>query len=700
MPVYGGYAGKVLRVDLSTGKMWSEDTIEKYLDYLGGSTGIGYKVLWDEVPPGTKAWDPENRITFGVGPIAGSGAPSGGRVSITSLWPGHKMELVGSGHMGGHWGAELKYAGWDAVVIQGKADKPVWLSIKDGRVEIKDARHIWGNGIYRATAEICADMGSAAQVAAIGQAGENLVRMSNIMTGNSHSAGGLGSVLGSKNLKAIGVIGTGSVKIAANKDEWKKLVNYVLSLAGANNQWTVPSTPQPWAEYWASGSRWTARKGLYWGAADPPVETGICDPHDKNRIAYRTDKAVYDLGPVAENYTVRMDGCHSCPIRCHVVLDVPSVEKYGVSRYATNTCMGWWGRDLIANYPGGSRSYAALEGAVVGKHSTDDYGLWDNYGQIGRDLKFAYETGILKQVLGSDEYSKIPFDKYEEGNPEFIQDLCRRMAFKEGEFGTALGEGTHRLIDRWKFPEEYFLDGHIRYFSQGHPKHHGPENGGQIGMLINTQYNRDSQCHSHTNFLGNGLPLEIKKELGAEVFGSPDAVDQYSDYTPMNQYKAKFAKWSLLRKELHDNLALCNWMFPWLASPLKERGYRGDTSIEAKVYSAVTGDQKTEEELDIAAERIFNLHRALTIRGMNTKNPRKDHDDFPRWSFEDPAEKDIKPFTPGTYKMDREDMEKALDMFYKECGWDVKSGMPTKETYERLGMKEVSEELATSGLLP
>ncbi len=105
----GGWTGKIVRVDLSTGAITKEDTT-KYKPYLGG-TGLGYKVLWDEVPPGTKAWDPANRIIFGGGPLTGTGTPLSARVSVTSLWPMQPQELPGTGHMGGHWGPELKYAG-------------------------------------------------------------------------------------------------------------------------------------------------------------------------------------------------------------------------------------------------------------------------------------------------------------------------------------------------------------------------------------------------------------------------------------------------------------------------------------------------------------------------------------------------------------------------------------------------------------
>ncbi len=690
----GGFVGKVLRVDLSSGKISSEDTLEKYQDFLGGGTGIGYKVLWDEVPAGTKAWDPENRIVFACGALAGTGALTSGRTAITSLWPPHAQELVGSGHMGGHFAPELKFAGWDAIIIQGKAPKPSWLCIQDDKVSIKDASHIWGNGIYRATAEICAEMGATAQVAAIGQAGENLVRMSNIMTGNSHSAGGHGSVMGSKNLKAIGIVGTGSVRIAEDKKKYKELIDYILSLAGANNQWVVPTTPQPWAEFSDPKSRWTANNKVYWGAANPPVKTGTCDPKDRHSIAMRTQKAVFDFGEIASDYTVRMDGCHSCPIRCHEVIKVPSAEKYGVSSMATNTCLGWWGKRIL-NFK--KNTLEGMEAAVLGKHMTDDLGLWDNYCLIYKLLRSLYEKGVLKEKLSEEEYKSIPWDKYENNNPEFIRDFCQRVAYKTGEFGEAMAEGSARLIERWDVPEEVYSNHSTGYVKHGHPKHHllGL---GQVGALINTQYNRDSQCHSQVNFVSGGLPLDIQKKLAEDVFGSGDAVDSTSHYTPMNKYKARFTKWCLVRKELHDSLPVCAWMFPWVTSPLKERGYKGDTAIESKLYSAITGIKTSEAELDFTAERIFTMHRVLTIRGMGSKNPRKEHDTLPDWVFHD--DKGMKPFEAGTQVLDRADIETALDMFYEEMGWDKETGIPTRKTLQKFGLGYVADELEKEGLLP
>lgn len=336
---------------------------------------------------------------------------------------------------------------------------------------------------------------------------------------------------------------------------------------------------------------------------------------------------------------------------------------------------------------------------MVGMYLADDLGIWCNYGQLQRDFQKMYYDGIFREKLDAKEFNSLPWDKYEKGDPTFLFELLPRIAYKQGELGLALGLGTGYHLERWGIKEEEWTKAHdTNYWKMGHPKHHANEDDGQCGVIINTQYNRDAQCHSHTNFVRNGLPLEVQKKLAAEIWGSPDAVDAVGDYKPMNIYKAKRAKWSLIRKELHDSMSICNWMGPWVASPLKERGYRGDDTIESLFYSLATGDKKNREELDLVGERIFLLHRALTIRDMGTKEMRKEHDLIPEWVFHDP--KDQPPFTKGTIRMDKEDMAKAMDMFYEVMGWDKATGAPTAEAYRRVGLKYVADELAKRKLLP
>lgn len=336
---------------------------------------------------------------------------------------------------------------------------------------------------------------------------------------------------------------------------------------------------------------------------------------------------------------------------------------------------------------------------MVGMHMADDLGLWCNYGQIQRDFMKLYYTSKIKEKLDEKEFKSYSWDKYEKGDPTFLFELMPRIAKKEGELGIALGLGTGYMLERWGIPEsEWKEDKELVYWHLGFPKHHANEDAGQCGVIINTQYNRDCQCHSHCNFVRNGLPIDVQKRLAAEIWGSPDAVDPIGAYTPMNVYKARMAKWSVIRKELHDSLSICNWMGPWVASPLKERGYRGDDSLESMFYSLGTGDKKSRQELDQAGERIFNLHRALTIRDMGTKEMRKAHDVIPAWVFKDPSGKP--PLTKGTIHMDKEDIKKAMDMYYEEMGWDKETGAPAASTYQKLGLAKVAEELGKKGLLP
>ncbi len=703
---YGGWTGKVLRIDLTTGKISSEDTIAKYKDYLGGN-GLAYKVLWDEVPPGTKAFDPQNRLIFGVGPLTGTGAPTAGRVSITSLWPMAPMELPGTGHMGGHWGSELKYAGWDSVIIQGKADKPVWISIIDDNVEIRDAKWIWGQGINQATADICSQIGSDAHVAAIGQAGENLVRQSVIMCDRSHSAGGLGGVMGSKNLKAIAVKGSGRLKIAADKYAWKDLVTEWISLAGANSGGVVPRDPQPWAEYYG-GTRWTARKGLTWGAANPPIDVGECPPEDLNKIGLRTHKGVLDFSAkdpntgkqIGEMITIRMGGCHGCPIRCHIDVDMPQIEsKYNLSRYSANTCSGWQGGQM---YSSNSKDpWTAAEAKVLGSMLADDYGVWNNYGQAGTDFSYAKENGIIEAVLSEEEYNSIPWDLYEAGDPRFQFDYFRRIAFKEGEMGEALGEGSYLLQKRWNFPHDYYT--HVKKnWKFGHPYHHSIEATGQSAALINLIYNRDPMNHVHNSFMGCGLPADLQNEILEEVCGMKDCIDPPHNYKPVTPGKVRFAILSTIYCELHNSLTMCDYngtAGAWV-SPLKSRNYRGNPDIEAQIYSAVTGDEVDRDQYEKIGYRILNLFRALTARYMNEKDQRNQHDLIPEWAFDYPGWADKEPFTQGHDKMDRADMELAKDMFYEQLGWDKTTGMPTRSTLEDLGLGFAADELGRMGLLP
>lgn len=697
-----GWTGKLLRINLTNGNITTEDSMKYNKDLIGGA-GLGYKVIFDEVPEGTKAFDEANKVVIAVGPLTGTTAPCSGRTNITALAPTNPYHAVADSHMGGNFGPWMKFAGYDAIIIEGAAKSPVWIKIEDDKVSIEDASSLWGKGVIDTTHALNEIMGKEACVAAIGQAGENLKNLASIVNTVNHSAGGHGGVWGSKKLKAIGVKPTGAVHIAEGKNkEWLDLNEYMMSdIIGANNQHVVPSTPQSWAEYHSKGSRWTAQSALFWGAANPPVETGECPAGDKNKVGLRTQKAIFDLGEVAEARTVKMGGCYSCPIRCQSNLYVPELEQYGLSPYATSTCINFSspGTAMVNGYSDGdSKGEVALITKCLGSRLADDYGIWSNYGQLPKDFRYLYQTGKFKEILPAEEYNSIKWDLLEKGDPAWMLEYYPRLASADGEFGHLL-DGSSEIAKRWNLGQEYWDDKNVGIWSKmAYSKHHSNEAGAQVGTLVNVMFNRDANSHTHMNFIGAGLPIELLKEIAAEIWGSGDALDAPMNYTPMNEYKAKFAKWSIDRNMLHDSITLCNWVWPMAVSPMKSRGYRGDTALESKFYSLATGIETSEKDLDFMAERITHLHRALTIKNMNTIDMRNAHDTIPAWVFD--VDPDMKPFTEGTIKLDRDDMQLALTMLYREYGWDEKTGAPTRETLEKFNLKDIADELDRLNLLP
>ncbi|QEM67647.1 hypothetical protein FO488_05430 [Geobacter sp. FeAm09] len=783
MAEYGGWTGKTLRVNLTTGSISTEDTLAKYKDVIGG-VGLGNKVLWNEVPAGTTAFSPENRLVFAQGPLSGSGGPLTGRCSIISLLPYAMNDLPGAGHMGGHFGPEIKYAGYDAIIIHGKATTPVWLRIENDKVSLEDATAMWGNGIYYAYEQVALKMGSDAHVAAIGQIGENQFRLSNILCDKSHSAGGgLGAVMGSKNLKAIGIKGTGSVKIATDKKSWKALNNYILSLLGSNNNHVVPSTQQPWAEYYDSGSRWTSAPGIFWGAAQPPVETGYCTdfesttsdcPSPKNKLGRRCHKGYKDYGTVGANHTVKMNGCHHCPIRCHISTDFPELEQYGAFRYNENTCTGYRAMSDLMTRTLSSDANNALRCDNMSTYVSHDIGFWTDYGAytstytwakthvmtaaectyLGLPASYVGKTPFQNRLpaaeltilsgnsTGAKPYTAgTPWAKSDAGDPTAIQDLAALFIAKNNKvptFTNVVCNGTYRWGEQW--PEIDFISEHgksLTHFKFGMEKHHGVESMGQVGCLINLFYNRDPMNHSHQNQTV-GPPAALRETIMKELFSSSTSVSIFNDpagsdvgivnsantsgYSAATKGKAAFAAACLVDVELKNSLIECDWTFPLWMSPLKSRSYRGDATVSAQSYTAVTGEAMTWPQLQKIGLRIFTLFRCLTARYMDyyvkqadaTKavNMRTDHDVMAPWHFETAnspvnvatGNTDCYPasnvaFTGTTQLMTEADMNVARDYIYDMFGWDKTTGMPTSATLTSLGLDYIKDDAAVAKLI-
>ena len=713
-----GWAGSVLRINLTTGSITTEDTLPKYKPYIGGM-GLGYKVIWDEVPLTADPLGPEAKAVFAVGPLTASGVPCSGRwnVSFLSCWS--KGYSIIDAHMGGHIAHAFKYAGYDALILEGQSDKPVYIKIDDDKVTIEDAAHVWGKGTFEANATLTKEAGAEFDVASIGLAGENLVPYSTMITSFGNSGGaGLGALLGSKKVKALVVRGTGAVKIARPL-EVKLLSNYMIKdLVGGNNNHNVPTQPQSWSEYTAMpANRWQGGPGVTWDKApNGVIDTEEQKPGVINVAAMRCQKGVFDFGAVAEKYTVKVGGCSSCPVRCYQEYDMDPLADYDLPTHVSNTCMPIIsGKSIFAN---GSNIHDFVDegdaGMVLGgalSRAQDEYGVWCNYGNLYSDFTRAYNDGILKEHMTEEEWNSVNWQLMLDGDPRWAFEFMRLCAENFSAFGV-IASGSYNMYKTWGLDDATKNSAGKNYYDEvngkntnvsynGYPKHHASEDAWQSGLLFNTLYNRDCMIHHLTNVCRSGSPYEEVIKPVMESFFGEGCVDAPKAYTPINENKVKLAKWAFLGKQWHDSSTLCNWMYPMTLSIAPYRGYKGDLDLDAKYMSAVVGEEYTRESIEFDCERISHLLRTMTAVSFNQRlgstNLRKDHDAYPAWLFD--KEPDFKAFEQGTVKMDREDMEKGLDMLYTMMGWDVETGIPTRETLEKFDLKDCADKLAELGLI-
>jgi len=238
-----GYAGTILRVDLSSGEVSRTPTAD-YADRFLGGRGVAARIYWEEVPPEVKAFDPENRLIFATGPLGGLKGVSGTRWQICGKSALTTPEYFNYANLGGPWGAQLKRAGYDALVVHGKADRPVYVLIEDGRVEVRDASHLWGMTTIETRQMLKEELGNSLSIVAIGPAGENMVTFASVLADSDASgSSGLGAVMGSKNLKAVAVRGGGRISVA-NPERYGELADRARQLRKGMGMGITPGTDQ------------------------------------------------------------------------------------------------------------------------------------------------------------------------------------------------------------------------------------------------------------------------------------------------------------------------------------------------------------------------------------------------------------------------------------------------------------------------
>ncbi len=302
---FKGYTGRALDIDLTTGKVGEYDITDKDRELFLGSRYLSTKILWDELKPGIDPLSPENVIVIMTGPLTGTGAPSSSRYDISAKSP--LTGAIGHSNSGGHFGLHMKRAGWDAMIIRGKAEKPVYIDIDNDKVEIKDASHLWGKN----TQESQALLGKTGGKVVIGPAGENLVKYATAVSQErSHGRCGMGAVMGSKNLKGLIAKGTRKLEVA-EPDKLKALYRKWVSMLQSH-----PATGDMAPRY-GTANFLTA---LSAGNALPTKNFSRGNYEHSEKIGGKR---------LAEEKLIKNYGCVTCPIRCGRVVELDGHEVKG-----------------------------------------------------------------------------------------------------------------------------------------------------------------------------------------------------------------------------------------------------------------------------------------------------------------------------------------------------------------------------------
>jgi aldehyde:ferredoxin oxidoreductase len=498
------YAGKILRVNLTNGEIRTEPT-EKYAKRWIGGRAINTWILLNELDPEVKWSDAENLLIFGVGVLVGTLAPGACRVSVDTKNAFNNG--IGSANVGGFFGAELRYAGFDNVVIRGKCKTPVYLWINDGKVEIRDGASIWGKTTWDTEGWIRKKLGDERiRVAAIGPAGENLVRASSIMADRGCAAGGsgCGAIMGSKNLKAIAVRGSMGIEVA----EPERFMNAVDEEMRKINQWKLIREIREKGYYGAMGGRLDSPG---WEQGYRPVRNGQDEYWGKDKIAKIAECAI-------KNYRKGTVACFSCPISCKPWLNI----EEGIYNIQGE---GWWNNS--ANSFCTKIDNTNIESAIYAHYLSNQLGLdTDNSAQAISWAYECYEKGLITQ--GDTDGLELTW-----GNYEAMIALLNKMAYRE-DFGDFLADGALRAAEKLgKGSDEFVI--HVK----------GQDS--LDGVRINK---------------GWGFGIALSPVAGRHLRGSLSGF-WLRDDRPVNSYEGvpKDLYYHQKKKAVQDILGLCSYVY-------------------------------------------------------------------------------------------------------------------------------------------
>ena len=616
---------KIAYVNLSTDKVVQKPIPREMRTLHLGGRGINTYLLYNHIQSKTDPLSPENVLAIGTGLLCGIPCLGSGRCDIAAKSP--LTGAIGDSNIGGFFAPELRLAGFDHLVISGKAAKPVYLWINDGEITVEDASHLWGQDTFETQTMIRKDRDDEdIKSIVIGVGGENLVRFANIRTGMKNSAGrtGMGAVMGSKNLKAIAVRGTTSIEYAhpdALLDYCKEMNDMII------------------------GTRW-AKAQSKWGTMiiySNTNTTGLI--RTKNFQLNRFEEGE-DLEPEnIDRYSFGTSGCYACVVHCrhrYTVKDEKGEQIFGEGPEYTS--LGAFGTMVNCK---------KMETILKANHLVNKYGIdtLETGGLIAWAMEL-YEKGILtdKQTDGL---------KLEWGDENVVYELIRKIATREG-FGNILADGFKPAIAKIGKGSDYYAI-HVKGMSNLHSDER-PTPSFALGIATSTR--GADHLRSRPAIDLYGLP----EELLEEVYEGPVSSDSTS-----YEGKPRMIWWQERLYAVTDAIGTCKFQTVFCAV------HAPKWNEYSKLIQLATGMEFSKAQLMEIGERIYTLERLFNLReGFSRKD-----DALPERYFKEPTPIGL-PAAKGK-TIDKERFEKMLDEYYALHSWD-QNGVPTKEALERLGL--------------
>lgn len=631
-----GWVGQILRVNLSTGNVATE-SVDRYTNRVLGGRGLGQFILFDELEPSVAPLSSGNKVVISTGPLVGTLAPASGRLSVD--WKNPQTGGVGSANAGGHFAPELKYAGFDAIIIEGQAPEPVFLLIRDGQPQLLSASAIWGATTWE-TEDILHQQlhDDKLRIASIGPAGENLVKGACLIVDRSRTAGrgGVGAVLGAKKLKAVAVRGKGTVSVF-NPDRFFKAVE------------------KCWRKLESSSAVQRYRAG---GTLTSFIAVGGRNHQD---YEWSPEKfANLEWQTFRDKFEVRRLSCFNCPVFCShffVVKDGP---------YAGTACEG-----LEAN---AVRAFGAVldndcPEAIVKAHARcSELGLDVDF--AGTTIGWAFES-YQRGVVTTQDTGGLALVW---GDHRMALKLLDQIAYRRG-FGAALANGVKQAAETWGQGSDHWAL-HIKGAEVNEARWR-TDKSWAFGLTI---ANRGGG-HLEGSVMTTPILSQLTPEKSQALFGVPD-IGGVTDYT--NKEKVVF--WYQKLKSAIDSLGVCNLLGIWnQLDSLEPEDF-------ASLFVSATGVEISADDLMHIGQRISNIEKAFnTLHAGFTRV-----DDLPPVRFL------TEPVKSGPFAgelIHKDEWNQMLDRYYQLHGWDPTTGQQTEASLLALGLTDVAQRLKKYGKL-